>query len=91
MYNNLKQIFSQDPTLYREQDVGMFVVKKIVEQNAVSFDLLFEIRNILGISRTDQEVEIMMFAVFDNYWLPNFNDLSKVKPKTVKNWATIMP
>ena len=33
----------------------------------------------------------MMFAVFDNYWLPNFNDLSKVKPKTVKNWATIMP
>jgi len=23
---------------------------------------------------------MMMYAVFDNYWLPNFNDLQKVKP-----------
>lgn len=42
--------------------------------------MLFEVRKILEISRTDQEVEMMMYAVFDNYWLPNFNDLRKVKP-----------
>jgi len=57
----------------------------------VSFDLLFEVRKILEITRTEEEVELMMYAVFDNYWLPEFNDLSKVKPKSAINWAKIMP
>jgi len=57
----------------------------------VSFDLLFEVRKILEITRTEEEVEMMMYAVFDNYWLPNFNDLKKVKPQSVRNWAKIMP